>query len=142
MQVSEHQLGGEKDGRSASNSAWGPRFSLQALRRTLEDGEKIGSKKPSGVIVPRLFPSGSPILSFTRNTIEDMAENTSVRCLVIEGRPGLFESENEEVLLLVGDLDGNGKVVQSSENLKKSWDEALADVEEGEEDGRLICECR
>jgi hypothetical protein len=165
MQVAEHQLGTEKHGRRASHSDCALRFCPQASRRTLEYREKNRLRKPSDVIHPRLFPSVSPILSFARNTIEDMVENTSVRGLVegaralvgynllsaahggasrldVKGRPSLFESENEEVLLLFGDLDGNGKVAQSSENLKKSWDEALADVEEGEEDGCWVSECR
>ncbi|KAH6890180.1 beta-ketoadipate enol-lactone hydrolase [Coprinopsis sp. MPI-PUGE-AT-0042] len=114
----------------------------------VEYGEKIGLGKLSDVTVPRWFPSGSPISASARKAVEEMVETTPVRGFVegaralggydllsaasdskdtldVKGRPALFESEIEKVLLLAGSLDGNGKVAQGLESLKKNWDEAL-----------------
>lgn len=119
----------------------------------LEYGEKIGMRKLSDVTVPRWFPSGSQISPEARKAVEVMVEKTPVRGFVegaralghydllagavaegagpldVQGRPALFESEISKVLLIAGSLDGNGKVAQGLENLKKDWDEALGKSE-------------
>jgi pimeloyl-ACP methyl ester carboxylesterase len=125
----------------------------------LEYGEKIGLGKLSDVTVPRWFPSGSPISSSARKAVEAMVEKTPVRGFVegaralggydllsttpdgasrldVEGRPALFESKIGNLLLLAGSLDGNGKVAQGLENLKKNWDESLG--ESGKEKKTLV----
>ncbi|KAH6906592.1 beta-ketoadipate enol-lactone hydrolase [Coprinopsis sp. MPI-PUGE-AT-0042] len=122
----------------------------QKAEVAVEYGEKIGLGKLSDVTVPRWFPSGSPISPSARKAVEGMVETTPLEgydllsaasdskdTLDVKGRPALFESEIEKVLLLAGSLDGNGKVAQGRWESQEEEQKTLVEFVRVEDAGHL-----
>ncbi|TFK26054.1 beta-ketoadipate enol-lactone hydrolase [Coprinopsis marcescibilis] len=115
---------------------------------------KLGLPRLADVTIPRWFPTGSHFTPAQHTFIKKGIEGTDVAGFVegarslggfdllvgapalsegdaakldIPGRPALFESSLDRVLLLAGSLDGNGKVGDGLKALSELWQDTVRD---------------